>query len=74
MLRGRAGGRAELETKLLELQGDAGVQRAVRQIGLGQTDRRVRKEDRLGQQMLALVHLRQAVVPVEVFRLGHRQF
>jgi hypothetical protein len=64
-----------LGTELVELQNGTGVQRkrAVGWHGLGETDCLVGKEDRLGDKMLALVCLGQAVVAVEVLRLGQRQ-
>lgn len=65
--------RAKLEPKRFHVRHGAGVQRAVLRNGLGQTDCFVGKEDRLGEVLLALVHLRQAVVAVEVLRLGQRQ-
>ncbi len=59
-----------MEPKSFEFQQGIGVQRAVSQKGLAETDRLIRKEDSLVNALPTLVNLGQAVVPVEMFRLG----
>ena len=70
LLAGWAGCRLELGTEVFELLHANRIQRTVVQKGLGQPNGLVSKQDRLRDQLLALIDLRQAVVPVEVFRLG----
>lgn len=76
LLSRRDGGGSQLGPKRLEFLDGNGVQcfGFLSQHDFAETDSLIGEEDRLGDQLLALVHLCQAIVTVEVLWRGQSEF